>query len=277
MQMPIRPAPAQVPPDKVILTVGNLTITAQQFDDIADSIQEQYRAFVKGPGRKQFGDQLVKVMVLAQEGKRLKLDEKPAFKAQAMYQEGQTLANFTFQALTQDVKVDDAALHAYYDAHKGDYDQIHARHILIRMKGSTVPLKPGQKDLTPEEALAKAEDLEKRLKGGEDFAKLAAAESDDAGASMKGGDLPPFTHGQMVAQFEEAAFKLAPGQISEPVKSPFGYHIIKVESKETKTFDDVKADIEKKMRPEEAKKAVDAIEKSTKVVFDDVFFGTAKQ
>jgi len=94
---------------------------------------------------------------------------------------------------------------------------------------------------------------------------------------MKGGELPPFAHGQMVPSFDEAAFKLAPGQTSEPVKSPFGYHIIKVDSKQTKTFDDVKADIEKKLRPEEAKKAVDAIEKSTKVVYDDVFFGTAKQ
>jgi len=277
MQMPIRPAPAQVPPDKVVLTVGNVTITAQQFDEITDSVQDQYKAFVKGPGRKQFGDQLVKVLVLAQEGKRLKLDEKPTFKAQAMYQEDQTLATFTFLALTQDVKIDDAALHAYFDAHKAEYDQIHARHILIRMKGSTVPLKPGAKDLSPEEALAKAEDLEKRLKAGEDFAKLAAAESDDAGSAMKGGELPPFAHGQMVPSFDEAAFKLAPGQTSEPVKSPFGYHIIKVDSKQTKTFDDVKADIEKKLRPEEAKKAVDAIEKSTKVVYDDVFFGTAKQ
>jgi len=277
MQLPIRPAPAQVPPDKVVLTVGNVTITAQQFDDIADSIQEQYRAFVKGPGRKQFGDQLVKVLSLAQEGKRLKLDEKPAFKAQAMYQQDQALANFTFLALSQDVKVDDAALHAYFDAHKAEYDQVHARHILIRMKGSTVPLKPGAKDLSPEEALAKAEDLEKRLKGGEDFAKLAAAESDDTGSAVKGGELPPFGHGQMVPSFEEAAFKLAPGQTSEPVKSPFGYHIIKVDSKQTKTFDEEKADIEKKLRPEEAKKAAEAIEKSTKVVFDDVFFGTAKQ
>ncbi len=277
LTLPIKPAPAQVPPDKVILTVGDLTITAQQFDQITDGMQDQYKAFFKGPGRKQFADQLVKVLVLAQEGKRRKLDEKPAFKAQVMYQDNQALANFTYLTLAKDARLDDAAMHAYYDAHKTDYEQIHAHHILIRMHGSTLPVKPGEKDLSEEEALAKAQDLEKRLKAGEDFAKLAAAESDDAGAAMNGGDLGTFGHGRMVPSFEEAAFKLAPGQISAPVKSQFGYHIIKVDSTEPKSFDEVKAEIDKKLRPEEAKKTMDAIEKSTKVTYDDVFFGTAKQ
>ena len=70
MPLPLPPAPAQVPPETVILTVGDLTITAKQFDQIADGLQEQYRNFVKGPGRKQFADQLVRVLVIAQEGKR---------------------------------------------------------------------------------------------------------------------------------------------------------------------------------------------------------------
>lgn len=277
MTMPINPAPAQVPPDKVILTVGDLTITAQQFDEITDVVQDQYKAFVKGPGRKQFADQLVKVLVLVEEGKRLKLDQNPAFKSQAMYADDQTLANLTYLALTKDAKIDDAAMHAYYDAHKADWEQIHARHILIRMHGSTVPVKPGGKDLSDEEALAKAQDLEKRLKAGEDFAQLASAESDDSGAMTNGGDLGTFGHGRMVPSFEEAAFKLTPGQISEPVKSQFGYHIIKVESRETKSFDDVKPEIEKKLRPEEGKKAMDALKKNTKVTLDDVFFGLAKK
>lgn len=277
MTLPISPAAAQVAPDKVILTVGDLTITAQQFDEIADGMQDQYKAFFKGPGRKQFADQLVKVLTLAQEGRRRKLDEKTAFKSEAMYQNDQILANFTYLAMTKDAKIDEAAMHAYYDAHQADFEQIHARHILIRMKGSQVPVKPGQKDLSDEEALTKAQDLEKRLRAGEDFAKLAGAESDDASSAINGGDLPPFGHGRMVPSFEEAARKLAPGKISEPVKSPFGYHIIQLESKETKSFDEVKPEIDKKLRPEEAKKAMETLEKSAKVVYDPVFFGMEKQ
>jgi len=194
-----------------------------------------------------------------------------------MYTQDQALANFTYLSLTKDLKIDDAAMQAYYDAHKADYEQIHARHILVRFKGSTVPVKPGGKDLTEEEALAKAQELEKRLKAGEDFNKLASAESDDSGAAVNGGDLGTFGHGRMVPSFEEAAFKLKPGEVSEPVKSQFGYHIIKLESREVKSLDDVKAEIDKKLRPEEVKKAMDALEKATKVTLDDVFFGTAKQ
>jgi peptidyl-prolyl cis-trans isomerase C len=276
MKLPIGAPLPQVPPEKVILTVGDLTITARQFDEITDAIQEQYKAFVKGPGRKQFADQLVKVLTLAQEGKRRKLDEKSAFQSQVMYQTDQALANFTYLAMTKEVKIDDAALHAYYDAHKADFEQLHARHILIRMHGSTVPVKPGEKDLSDEEALAKAQELEKRIKAGEDFGKLAGAESDDKSAT-NGGDLGTFGHGSMVPSFDEAAFKLAPGQVSEPVKSQFGYHIIKLESRETKSFEAVKPEIEKKLGPEEAKKAMDALEKSTKTVYDPEFFGMAKQ
>jgi peptidyl-prolyl cis-trans isomerase C len=277
MKLPIGVPLPQVPPDKVILTVGDITITAQQFDEISDAVQDQYRAFVKGPGRKQFADQLAKVLTLAQEGKRRKLDEKSAYKSLAMYQSDQALANFTYQAMIKEAKLDDAALHAYYDAHKADYEQIHARHILIRMHGSTVPVKPGGKDLSDEEALAKAQELEKRIKAGEDFGKLAGAESDDAKSAINGGDVGTFGHGSMVPSFDEAAFKMTPGQVSEPVKSQFGYHIIKLESRDTKSFEAVKPEIEKKLGPDEAKKAMDALEKSTKTVYDPAFFGLAKQ
>lgn len=273
----VPPPPAQVPPETVILTVGDLTITAKQFDQIADGLQDQYKNFVKGPGRKQFADQLVRVLVIAQEGKRRGFDKTPEFQTQLMFQTDQVLAGMTAQKINQDVKIDDAVLHKYYDDHKSEYEQIRARHILIRFKGSQVPVKPGGKDLTEEEALAKTQDLEKRLQGGADFGQLATAESDDVGSANMNGDLGTFGRGKMVPSFDEAAFKLKPGQISDPVKSQFGYHIIKVDSVSSKSFDEVKADIEKKLRPQEANKAMEEIQKNTKVVYDPVFFGMQKQ
>jgi peptidyl-prolyl cis-trans isomerase C len=277
MPFKLPPPPAQVPPETVVLTVGDLTITAKQFDEIADGLQDQYKAFVKGPGRKQFADQLVRVLVIAQEGKRRGLDKAPGFQTQAMFQTDQVLANMTAQKINQETKVDDAALRKYYDDHKSEFEQIRARHILIRFKGSPVPVKPGGKDLTEEEALAKTQDLEKRLQGGADFGQLATAESDDVGSANMNGDLGTFGHGKMVPSFDEAAFKLKAGQISEPVKSQFGYHIIKVDSIENKSFEDAKAEIEKKLRPQEVNKAMEEIQKNTKVVYDPVFFGMQKQ
>ena len=74
-----------VPPDRVVVTVGNLTITAAQFDQIIDALPEQYRSVARGSGRKQFADNIVRIAVLAQEGKRQKLDESSAYRTQSMF------------------------------------------------------------------------------------------------------------------------------------------------------------------------------------------------
>lgn len=264
-----------VPPDRVVLSVGDVKLTAEQFDQLVDSLPDQYKSVARGAGRKQFGDNLVRLLVLAQEGKRRKLDDTAAYQLQTMFQMANVLANMTYQQITKDAKLDDADLRKFFAEHKAEFEQVSARHILIRMQDSPVPVKPGQKDLTPEEALAKAEDLEKRIKAGEDFAKLAAAESDDAGSAAKGGDLGFFRHGQMVPSFDQAAFALEVGQVSEPVRSQFGYHIIKIDA--VKTFDDVKADVEKRMAPELAQKAVMDLQKSSVVVYDTEFFNMAKR
>jgi parvulin-like peptidyl-prolyl isomerase len=81
----------------------------------------------------------------------------------------------------------------------------------------------------------------------------------------------------MVPTFEQAAFAMQPGDLSEPVKSPFGYHIIKVEAKESKSFEEVRPELERRMRPEQAQKVVEELSKKTPVVLDPDFFGLAKQ
>ncbi len=104
-------------------------------------------------------------------------------------------------------------------------ERVRAQHILI-----SVP-----QDATPEVeqlALAKAISITQRLNDGEDFAALAQQFSDDTGSGAQGGDLGFFGRGQMVKEFEDAAFSLPIGQISQPVKSQFGYHIIRVQEKD---------------------------------------------
>jgi peptidyl-prolyl cis-trans isomerase C len=271
MTIPVTPLPS-VPANQVIITVGTETLTFAQFEHIVDALPEQYKNFYRGPGRKQFADNVVKVLLLAQEAKRRKLDETPAYQTQAVFQGETVLANLAFAAMSAETKVDGAVLQKYYEDHKADYEQAHARHILVRFQGSPIPVKPGQKDLTDAEALAKTQELLKQIKAGGDFAALATKESDDTSAAQ-GGDLPTFPHGKMVPSFDQAAFAMAPGQISEPVKSQYGYHIIKLESKETKGFDDVKGEIEKKLRPEQAQKAMEELENKSKVIYDPQFFG----
>ena len=264
-----------VPPDRVVLSVGDVKMTAAQFDQIIDSLPDQYKNIARGPGRKQFGDNLVRMLVLSQEAKRLKLDQTPAYQTQSLFQMANVLASMMYTQIAKEIQIPEADLRKFYAEHRSEFDQVSARHILVRMQGSRVPLKPGQKDLTPEEALAKAQELEARLKAGEDFAKLAMAESDDTSNAGKGGDLGSFKHGSMVPSFEQAAFAMSPGQVSEPVRSDFGYHIIKVES--VKTFDDVKADVQKRMLPELTQKVLENLEKNSAVVYDTEFFNLARR
>jgi hypothetical protein len=266
-----------VPPDRVIVTVEDVKITAAQFDQLIDSLPEQFRTVARGSGRKQFADNVVRVLVLAQEGRQRKLDENPAYKTQAMLASSNVLAGLTLDQINKNTQVDEAELRKYYEAHRSEYEQVRARHILIRAQGAPLPVKPGQKDLTEAEALAKAQDLRKKIQAGGDFAALATQESDDTGSGSNGGDLRFFRRGQMVPTFEEAAFAMKPGDLSEPVRSPFGYHLIKLEAKEFKSFEEARPELERRTRPEQAQKIVEDLTKKSSVVLDPVFFGLEKK
>jgi len=257
----------------VVATIGTETVTAAQFDAIVNGLPAQYQAQARGPAKRQFMEQLAQIKVLAHQAQVMGIDESAQAKQQIAFARENILANMAGRAMVESIKVDPEALHKYYDAHQSDFRQVSAHHILIRFKGSPVPLKEGQKDLTDEEALAKAQDIEKRLKAGDDFATIAKAESADAGSGAQGGDLgAPFKHGQMVKAFEDAAFSLKPGEISDPVKTQFGYHIIRVDKVDTKSFDDARPEMESKLRPEIAKKQVDELQKKVGIKLDENFF-----
>jgi peptidyl-prolyl cis-trans isomerase C len=264
-----------VDPNTVVLTVGTTTLTAAQYDKLVDALPAQYQAFARGAGKRQFAENLVQLTLLATEAEKLKLDQNPDLREQLAFSRRDILARAMFEDMQKNVKVDDAAVLAYYEAHKKDYESVKAKHILIRVKGAPMPGAPGKPELTDEEALAKAQDIRKKLVAGADFAAEAKADSDDTGSAAKGGDLGEFRRGMMVPPFEQSAFALKPGEISEPVKSPFGYHIIVVQEHNLKTLAEVKPDIEKVLRPEMARKAVEDMRAKTDVKINDSFFGPA--
>jgi peptidyl-prolyl cis-trans isomerase C len=286
-QQPARPAPslaepggngakpaATVPPDAVVVTVGTDKITRAQFEEILAAVAENGQAANTPTDKRRLADRVGEIMGLAQEARKRKLDQAPGVQQMMMITSDQVLANALSNRVASEVKIDDAAMHAYYDAHKADFEQAKAIHILIRFKGSRVPIKPGGKDLTEEEALAKAQDIRKQLLAGGDFATIAKAESDDTVSAAAGGSLGAAAgHGKFVAPFDQAVFSLPIGQISEPVKTPFGYHLIKVEERGAKTFDEAKPDIEKKMKPQLVREAMDKVKKDTPVTLNDSYFG----
>lgn len=130
--------------------------------------------------------------------------------------------------LTQEVQITDNELADYYGSHINLFQRVKASHILLD---------------TEEEA----KKILERVKAGEDFNALAKKYSTDPSAADNSGNLGYFRHGEMVEAFEQAAFALKPGEISELVKSDYGYHIIKVEDKTVDKFEDVKDELRNTM------------------------------
>jgi peptidyl-prolyl cis-trans isomerase C len=172
---------------------------------------------------------LVDVVVLSQAADQQKLGDRPDVKHRLVFDHNRLLMESLLQDTGKAALSDQAEHQVYEDAIKQvkNEEEVHARHILVA---------------TEDEAKA----IVAQLKGGADFATLAKEKSKDPGAA-EGGDLGYFTKDQMVPEFAEVAFKLDKGQISDPVKTQFGWHIIKVEDKRTKptpTFEQVKPQIE---------------------------------
>jgi peptidyl-prolyl cis-trans isomerase D len=147
-------------------------------------------------------------------------------------------------------KPTDAQMQVFYREHVEDRftdaDEVRARHILIKVD-------PAADADAKSKARAEAEDLLKQVRAGGDFEALAKAHSKDPGSATKGGDLGFFPRGRMVPAFDAAAFALEPGQVSELVETPFGFHIIKVEEKKkggVRPFEAVREQIEKELTAE---------------------------
>lgn len=145
------------------------------------------------------------------------------------------------------------------------YESVEASHILIKVKSSDSDA-GGHSDA---EALRMIKDIQAQLKSGADFAALAKEKSEDPGSKENGGSLGYMQRGQMVVPFEEAAFALQPGQISEPVKTTFGYHIIKVTARRDakgEDFEEAKTELRNRliMQKYESEKFNDWIKKARK-------------
>jgi peptidyl-prolyl cis-trans isomerase C len=170
-----------------------------------------------------------------------KLGDTPEFKRKSEFARKKLLMEGLLQSIGKDALTDDAMHKVYDEAVKqiGEEKEVHARHILFRA--------PAGDEKASKEAEDKIKAVIVRLKKGEDFAKVAGEVTEDPSGKANGGDLGYFSKDQMVPEFSEAAFKLEQGQISEPVKTQFGWHVIKVEDKRVKQapkFEEVKPQIE---------------------------------
>jgi peptidyl-prolyl cis-trans isomerase C len=222
--------PTDAVPD-VLAVVNGKQITKMDFDQLI----LQYRPEARGWAAQNKGRvmrDLVTLELLVQESAKLQLDQEPAVQSQIRLRTGNILARLVVQKyVAENAGVTDESVREHYEASKDDYtvgEQITASHILVKTAGE-------------------AQEVLEELNQGKEFADVAKAKSIGPSAP-KGGELGTFERGRMVPAFEDAAFALQKGEISGPVHTQFGYHIITVTDRiaaHAKPLDDVREDIRK--------------------------------
>lgn len=221
------PAAAPVDPNSVVATVDGKPITEADLTLAEGELSKQFAQLPPEQRRAAALSAAIEIKVLAAKAVADGLDKDPDFQRRAAFLQQRALHG---EMVEKEVvgKITDADVRARYDkeiAAQPPVNEVHARHILVKTK-------------------EEAEAIIKKLDGGADFQKLANENTNDPSGKTSGGDLGFFGPGQMVPEFEKAAFALEVGAYTkEPVQTQFGWHVIKVEDKRQQqppAFDQVK-------------------------------------
>jgi DNA uptake protein ComE-like DNA-binding protein len=210
------------------------------FDNFLQSnLQFQQRA--QGPQREQFRKQYGEFKIVADLARKEGLEEDKNVRLEILLGSSQILQIAYLNDFGQNAGtlISGKEVEQYYNEHIADFEEVRVRHVLISTQPPNADAsdgkvggknKPEPKQLTAAQARRKAQAILVRARRGENFARLARLYSDDPGSKDKGGEYN-FLRGVMVPEFENAAFALKPGQISNLVETPFGFHIIKLEAR----------------------------------------------
>jgi len=228
--------------DKLIARVNGVEIHQSDLAIAEEDIGQNLPQGGEDAKRDYLVSYLSDMILLAQAAEEKRIQDDPDFKRHAAFSRNKVLMEVLLQnegkkALT------DQALHTVYDdavKQMGNEEEVHARHILFRVANPT-------DEKASKEAEDKVKAVIERLNKGEDFAKLANELTEDPSGRKDGGDLGYFTKDQMVPEFSAVAFTLDKGKISDPIKTQFGWHVLKVEDKRKKQppeFDKVKGQLE---------------------------------
>jgi peptidyl-prolyl cis-trans isomerase C len=246
------PSISTVPPETVVATVNGRPITEADLQLATHDYAEDLARVPAGARRGIVLDVLIDMQVMAEAAEKDGITGTEDFKRRIAFMTMQAERNAFVEAKIAS-SITDAEVKARYDAEIAKFtppDEIRASHVLVE---------------TEDEAKA----IIKELEGGGDFAKIAKEKSKDPGSAAQGGDLGYFSKGQMVPPFEEAAFALEVGQFTKtPVKSDFGWHVIRLDDKRKQqppAFDQVKEQIKSGMLREKFGEVLAGLKKDAKI------------
>ena len=219
---------------EILATVAGENITAEDLNAFIQSMPREQQMYASNPQfRDQIVEQLISARLFAKYAEELKLDETEEFKTILNNARKEILASMAIGEVVKNVAVTEEELKEFYETNKARFEKggtVRAKHILVKDE-------------------EKCQSVLEEIVAGKAF-EVAAQEYSTCPSGQKGGDLGEFGKGQMVKEFEEAAFTAEIGQVIGPVATQFGYHLIKVEEKTEATvaaFEEVKEQIRRNL------------------------------
>lgn len=245
----------ELPDDAVVATVDGKQYTAAEVRALMNSVPPQYRQSAMADMKNAL-QQVLMQRYLAAEAKKEGLENESPYKEQIEFFLAQSMINDHNNRII--IGPDEAQ--QYYKAHSADYEQAKVR--MIQIAFSSGQVKSDKKVLTEAEAKAKVERLRKELAGGADFAQLAKENSDDRESAEKGGEWGVIKRtSKLPDDVKNAIFSLKPGQVSEPLRQPNGFYLVKVDEVTVQPFNEVAAAINDAIRRQRLDEWMQTIQK----------------
>ena len=239
---------------RVLAVVGGQQITETDVDMLIASMGQAGQNYMSPQGRAAVLEELINQKLMLLDAVRNLYEREPEFKEQLARVKNELLVNYAVNKAVSSVRVTDEEAKQYFDEHPEQFagqETVSASHILVDSED-------------------KALELLSKIRAGEITFEDAAAEHSSCPSGRNGGTLGEFGHGQMVPEFDEACFSMEVGAISEPVKTQFGYHIIRLDSKkaaEPMHFGDVREGITRQLMMDKQRAAYQSKLNQLKILY----------
>lgn len=255
------------PTDKVVMHVNGAPVTEREFNAFVMQFPEEMRAVAATPeGRERVAQELAKLKALEQEGVKLGGERDPDARAALRFTRANLYARYAIEKLTP--KPDEQRVRQEYEKVRSNPAASEWSHIMIAYQGGQAPPRSGA-PLPLDQARAKAAQIVQRIRAGAAFADVARAESDDTNSAPGGGAMGNIN----ASMLPEPVRELKVGQLSEPIVTPFGVHVFKLD---VAPLERIRPQIEAQIRAESMQSTAERVVATAKVERDPVFFGTKK-
>ena len=269
-----------VSPDTIVLTVGEKTFTAAEFETIVSALPPQFRATMASLGKKSFAEQLANLYGLAMEGEKRELHQGAEFQRMLEFERRVLLAQVTMNAVAaESATVGPEEVDYYYQTHAADFEQVKVTGIYIpfaapsgasqgsRQTSSAMPA------YTEQQAQRKALELRARIQSGQDMAALAKTESEHPTAA-KGGDFGYFGRNQtqLPAAVVNSVFSLQARQVSAPLKDRLGFFVFRVEDKRVQPLEEVRQPIQASLSIQKVNRRIETLKESYPIELNPSYF-----